>query len=105
MNFERNGDIKGSLEIGIPSYKIYRMECIRYNYKTVGWFIMTPGEIEDSLKMLEEGELKKSNYLIAFTKKHNEFKNQNEMLLELMPTCFIEYLGKKYFIENTDNAV
>ena len=102
MRFERGGDIKRKLRIGIPTYSIYRMSEFRGSMhdNDPGFYILAPAQIRRTLKKLEKGELSRAGFSIEFSRQYEELENKAEMNLYELHTCMLQYEGQKYLIKS-----
>jgi len=105
MRFERGIDPKETLKLGIPSYRIYRMQVFRVMDHEHGFYILSPLEIKEALEKISMGKLSRLNYIIEFAASYDDFENKVEMNLYEMPTCFLVYQTKQYFIKSHIHAI
>jgi len=103
MNFIRGKDPKEALQLGIPTYEIYRMQKFegsqRADGEEIGFYIMEMNRAMEILSTVSEGRISANPYLIELRYKYSSLDGKMEMELSKMPLCFIFYCGNKYLID------
>jgi len=100
-SFTRGNDIKESLGLGIPTYRIYRMWIFRSDIPDgMGFYIMDAAKTCKVLKGVSSGKKIPNRYIIEFPHLYEELDGAKEMMLHSLPTCFLSYSGKKYFMDS-----
>jgi hypothetical protein len=101
MNFKRGQDVKEALDIGIKTYKLYRLKQFRTRYDP-GFDIMGPSATREILEQLSRGELDRPNFIVEFMPGYRRFNGKIDAMLYEMPTAFFEYQyeEKKYLIKS-----
>ncbi len=102
MNFKRGQEVKTALGLGVPAYRIYRMQEFRGRWPDdeAGFFILDPETTMERLEQLADGELDRPDFLMEFQMGGDTYNGYPSVMLYEMHTCFIEYHAHKYLIES-----